>query len=248
MAIDGWSASNFIDVLGNGYQAFPVSISAWFKPTGFATVSEIGVCFISGTPTRYVVLYVATTSKLLAEAGGVGGPGNCASVASLVSGTWAHCGGRFNSASSRDVSLNGATFVNNATAVTQTGAFDTFRLGLGASATKPLLGSLAHVAMWNVALSQADFVSLAAGANPLTVHPEALIAYLPLNSAEWMKDMIVISADVTINGTLTTAASAPPASFALPRKRPLLVPPPLIVGGPLQDLAHSPQFQPIMAT
>lgn len=42
-------------------------------------------------------------------------------------------------------------------------------------------GMIAHLAMWNVLLSQAEVVALAAGTNPLLVRPESSQLYMPLD-------------------------------------------------------------------
>lgn len=47
-------------------------------------------------------------------------------------------------------------------------------------AADSLSGMLAHVAFWNAALTDAEVLALARGADPRTIRPSALVAYWPL--------------------------------------------------------------------
>jgi hypothetical protein len=51
-------------------------------------------------------------------------------------------------------------------------------------------GRIAHVAVWNVALTDQEIRSLAAGANPRRVRPDSLIAYWPVGGQSPEQDCV----------------------------------------------------------
>lgn len=95
--------------------------------------------------------------------------------------TWQHACGVEISASSRAVYLNGAGKGTNTSSVTL-GNYDTVGVGRRTIASGfPFNGDLGHIAMWNVALSDGQVASLAAGLNPKQMLPGNLVFYAPLN-------------------------------------------------------------------
>jgi hypothetical protein len=96
--------------------------------------------------------------------------------------TWHHACGVFAGQTSRSVYLDAAG--------KQTGTVDVPLsdynvtnigvLGSGAILGNYWDGDLAHAAIWNVALTDAEVASLAIGFSPLFVRPQNLLAYWPL--------------------------------------------------------------------
>lgn len=86
------------------------------------------------------------------------------------------------SATSRAAYFDGANKGTNATNIAVTGQ-DTFRVGRRLDDTSPFDGKIAHVAVWDTTLSDANAVALGGGDNPTTVATANLIAYWPLTGA-----------------------------------------------------------------
>lgn len=79
---------------------------------------------------------------------------------------------------------------------------------------------IAEVALWSMALSDADVLALSRGLSPLRMHPEALVAYWPLlgrNSPE--NNFKSNAAAMSVVGSLSQVAHP---RIIMPRRRPLL--------------------------
>lgn len=106
--------------------------------------------------------------------------------------TWYHLGGGFTSNTSRTAYLNGAAGSANTTSITFT-APDTVRVGarVASSAVGNYAdGRICQLGVWNVVLSADEWLALAAGASPLSIRPENLVAYIPLledgDACDWV--------------------------------------------------------------
>ena len=94
--------------------------------------------------------------------------------------TWHHACGVFASSTSRTIYLDGGNSGTEVTLATPAGV-DTTAIGrLPGFAAWEVSGRVAEAAMWNVALTAADAVVLAAGYSPLFVRPQNLVAYWSL--------------------------------------------------------------------
>jgi hypothetical protein len=85
-----------------------------------------------------------------------------------------------------------------------------------ASAGRNFNGRIADVAIWNVVLTAAEFVALAAGIRPNTVRPASLKGYWPLDGVNSPEPDL---SGFGNNGTLTGTANAagPPLAMFTPR-------------------------------
>jgi hypothetical protein len=61
-------------------------------------------------------------------------------------------------------------------------------------------GDIAEAAIWNIALVQGDWTSLAAGISPLLIHPESLIFYAPLLSGASPEIELIRANNMTVTG------------------------------------------------
>lgn len=159
-------------------------------------------------------------------------------------GEWHHCLAFRSSSTNAEVFLNGdeGGSGQNTTSVTGTNArTNRFSIGMArdATPTDPNNGQIAHVAVWNIALTNAeDRAALAAGLPPWMIHPEALIRYFPLNDILDLKDH-VSGVALTAFNTPVTGVDSPPV--IMPRTE-LILPfgavfvPPV----PIVEIANSP--------
>jgi len=107
---------------------------------------------------------------------------NAYTTAGPTINTWHHGCARFVSDSERHVYLDGGSKGSNTNS--QTNNFTPNRTAIGCSARNGFgnyfSGKIAHAAIWNVALTEAEIARLSAGALPTEIRPEALVAYWPL--------------------------------------------------------------------
>lgn len=147
--------------------------------------------------------------------------------AAYPSGTWFHAAAVFAGATSRAAYLNGASKGTNATSIATPVLNKT---GLGylprLTAASYLSGRMAEAGIWNVALSDAEVLTLARGVSPLMVRPEALIAYWPLLGRYAPENDL-------LGGFPLTLSASPPAQAAHPRilypSRPRLTPQVIVI-------------------
>ncbi len=113
-----------------------------------------------------------------------GASGGASSTADVTAGVWeSYCAVEI-ATNSRAVYLNGGNKGTDATSSTpQAGDLDGTIIGafFYAGAYRDFTdGQIAEVAIWNVALTDAEALVLSKGFSPLFVHPQNLVAYWPL--------------------------------------------------------------------
>ena len=176
------ASNQFLEVNAPTATAYPITISGWFK-TNDLTVNQV----IAGNGTTvtgvgvYLFVRGATAGDPLSATdydGSTSAQAN--SGGSVSSGTWSHGGAVFSGASSRAVYLNGTKTTNTTTTSTNLAATDRTYTGAFVSGTSQFSGDLAEIAIWNVALTDDEMTSLAAGCSPLRIRPASLQYYAPL--------------------------------------------------------------------
>lgn len=176
--------------------AVPCTISAWSKKaaTGAAQV----VCVIDdGTTTNAMRLNWANTDGVTALASDSGGSSSTITAGTAAdTTTWHHIAAVFSATNSRSAFLDGVKTTVGGTRV-PTG-LNAIRLGINAADALDYNGRLAHVAIWNTALSDGEITGLAGGDNPLTVQPGNLVAYWPMDVAGTVTEDAVATRDLTL--------------------------------------------------
>ena len=151
---------------------------------------------------------------------------------SLSSGTWYSLVARFSAINSRLIYVGGVQDGSNTSSRTPTGISNA-RVGVRGNVSGAALGSLAEVAIWNVALSADDIAALAT-VSPLLIRPDVLVCYIPLLDSGTL-DLVAPAATVT--GTLTKDNDHP--RVILPRQRSLIIPKSAGGGGEEQAVGSS---------
>jgi len=110
-----------------------------------------------------------------------GNDARAATTAGPSASAWFHAAYVESAVDSRAVYLDGANKGTNATSSTPT-APDATAIGRNSDSTPGQYwsGYVAEAGIWNVALTDAEVASLAAGYSPLFVRPQSLVAYWPL--------------------------------------------------------------------
>lgn len=184
MARRGWSTSNFLRCSSAVVTAAPVTIAAWGKTSISGTVQAMGGIFNSASTAKHM-LYVNGSNSISAVTDDGAAAAAAASVSVTISANvWFHACGVWASATDRRAFLNGANKGTDATNLTPAGLNRTsigVQDGVAADPSSPFApagtGDLAEVAIWNVALSDADVASLALGIHPFLVRPDKLVGY-----------------------------------------------------------------------
>lgn len=220
MSRRGWSTANFFRYGGAVVTAVPLTIACWAKTSITGSTQRMPGIFRSNVAAggSCFSLAVDASNKIDANAqNDSAGQSHALTSTTISANTWFHACAVFASATSRSAYLNGAG-KGTATGNITPGSLDRTSIGVidQTSAIQPFApsgtGDIAEAAIWNIALSDADVVSLALGIPPFLVHPEALVAYWPLigtYSPEInLKSNVAVE---TMQGTLT--ASAHPRVF-----------------------------------
>lgn len=162
--------------------AVPLSISARIRPGASGGGHTIFAVLNSASDNEWWrIAYNGTTDTALADSATSGGYSSAVSTATIASGVWGVVTGVFSSVTSRVVYVDNSKLTDPVTtSLTVSGAN---RLTVGVldrpSITEYFEGDIAEVAVWNVAITDADQASLTAGASPLNVRPGALVFYAP---------------------------------------------------------------------
>lgn len=211
MSRTGWGSADFLRATAP-LTAYPFSFGFWFNAPDFGSQLCFGGLFNStaGAINQNAAVILANASEGLQFRVADAGSNNTATAAaSWVPDVWNHGCAVAAGATDRAVFLNGGNKGTSTTSRTPSG-IDRFSLGRwdngGAAQNIPSTTLLAEVAVWNIALTEADVAMLgAAGASPLRVRPSALVAYWPLFGAYSPEIELIGRRELAVQGTLTAA-------------------------------------------
>lgn len=210
------ASSEYAEYAGAVVSSYPLTMACWFR-TDSVTINQMLMSIVdnSNQQTRDAELGIFGTvggDPLRARKDGQNG----SSVGTVVANQWMHAAGVFE-ASQVTGYLDGTAGTPNAQVDSLAAAADTTSVGrrnTGAAANLYMSGRIAEAAIWNVALSAASVSALSGGSSPLTVRPDALVAYWPLwgtHSTEidlHPRSVDATDYDLTLNGT--TSSNGPP--------------------------------------
>jgi Concanavalin A-like lectin/glucanases superfamily len=143
----------------------PLTIAGWFRKTGSASsFQEVISLFNPSTGHEFALLAGSGTAASVGAfaLGGAGAAANSSTTFSL--GQWQHGTAVFTASNQRHAYLNGGGKGTNSTSVSPVGVNQT---DVGHGFISYFSGDLAEVAIWNVALSDAEVAALAQGFSPL---------------------------------------------------------------------------------
>ncbi len=185
----------------------PLSLACWFNATNITGAHNLVCLGHTSTNLHYWNIDArgdvgGDPVRAVARAGG--GQVDAASSSGYSADTWHHVLGVFTATDDRHVLLDGGSKGTNA--IERNPSLD--RIGIaGLMIPTPqdfANASIAEVAAWNVALTDAEGAILAAGYSPLFVRPQNLVFYLPLVRDN--DEDIVGGLSMSINGTPTVSA------------------------------------------
>lgn len=220
MARGVYSTSNYFKYASSLIPTTPCSISAWIYPTALTIARLVaGVFYAAGTGTsitgRY--LFIGSDNKITAYQTNAGTANGTSSVASITQNAWNHVGATFTDDTTRNSYLagveatgTGLRALTNAPTVTGIGAVIRHNASTSLAAATC---NIAEVAFWNVVLTAADMLQLAAGYSPTFVKPESLVAYYPLISGDSNGDEPDLMGGLTMVEQGTVAVASHPRVF-----------------------------------
>lgn len=80
-------------------------------------------------------------------------------------------------------------------------------------------GMIAHFCMWGAVLTAAEIRELANGANPMTVRPEAIVSYIPLDGCNSPEPDLIRGNTSAVSGTRRGTSEAPALPFTAIQRR-----------------------------
>jgi len=189
VAIDFDGSTGLLRVASTPLTAVPLSMAAFFKSDATSDMTLFGL--FSASNSEYIELGLGVDGKVQAHARSTAAGLNYP-VTSTSYGTsgYQHACGVWSAINARAVYLDGGGKGTDSASVTPTGID---RMALGAT-DRPLTanffnGRLYNVAIWSVALDDAEVVALAKGYSPLRVRRTALVFFRPcirISEAEYI--------------------------------------------------------------
>ena len=197
------SASN-ISYLSNiaPISAKPLTMACWFRrPLG--TVGTPIILFDGANVNRRFGISLGTTGTVAVVEFDTAWA-SVTTTTTHTANTWNHACATFTSNTKRTPYLNagGNRDSNGNAALT---GVTSMRIGINQNTANSLNGDVAEVGIWNVALTQPEISSLAAGMTCNKVCPQNLVFYAPL-----VRDLIDVKGGLTItNNNSATVADHP---------------------------------------
>jgi len=213
--------SNRITLSKASLTGIPVTISAWINPSSLSSAQrEIFIIQLSSFATIIAIEYRPDLAGNTIYGNFNGASGNAAPFATAQitnANQWYHGCVIAYSATSTAAFLNGG---NKGTSAVNFGTQSAPNLSFIGSYNSGgfFAGSIADVAVWNVALSDAEVTALAQGIRPQFVRPASLVGWWPLDG--------ILSPESDLSGnrnngvlTGTTLANGPPITLFTPKNR-----------------------------
>lgn len=185
------SASEYLTTASAPVTAVPLTMACWYLSYDTTLADDqVLMDLHASTGARFEHSFVlilsafgGTSFGLIAQASDTAS-GNASISGALVPWRWQHAAGVFVTATDRRAIRNGWEKATDSTDVIPVGINRT-NIGRVAGTTSEafMWGRIAHAAIWNVALEDAEVSMLAKGALPTSIRGNALQAYWPLNTA-----------------------------------------------------------------
>lgn len=211
MSRTGWSDffDNFLRNSNAVVSGYPVTLACWANISSVSVSRRIMGIYnsLSGADNNNISIGCTTfNNKLMARSCDGSGSSDAYPSTIYTAGQWFHIAGVFSSATSRAIYLDGGSKGTNTTSRAPTGQ-DRSSIGI-ADGSDPSQGlgstdKIAHAAVWDIALSDAEVASLATAPTiPPAIQPDHLVAYWPLAGTDSPEPDTIGGFDMVIQGSL----------------------------------------------
>lgn len=183
--------------------ALPLTIAAWFKVESDGSGNAI-VCLGNASNSEIFRLAAAmdvASDPIRFRAASTGGSNHDFGGGSISLNTWYHAAIVVSGTgqAQRAVFLNGTKYTSAGANTRDITSATILSIGAQYQAGTygvDIDGKIAHVAVWDVALTDGNITSLAGGANPLTISASDLVSYWPLTA-----DLVDLIASLTLTNS-----------------------------------------------
>ena len=167
--------------------SMPITMAVCAKTSEATIYSGVIICISNHIATDRATLRLAgdltddPVRAVLLDGTNTGAGANTTS--GFSANQFTYCVGVYESTSSRSAYINGGSKETNTTALGSVAAFDTLVIGCQAFNNDYYhyyIGQASEVAIWSVALTDAEIASLAKGFKPTRIRPQSLVFYAPL--------------------------------------------------------------------
>jgi len=195
----------------------PLTLAAWFRSNSITAAQSILTISNGGTTANYFRISAHGSvggDPLRAQTAG-GSYHSADSTSGYSANVWHHGCGVFTSSASVKVYLDGGNSATDNPGVTPTG-LDTTTIGSednGGVYNQPFDGEIANAVIYNVALTDAEVLSLSLGCSPLLVRPGNIAAYWHLIGNDSPEPDFVGGFDMAV----TAAVKAEQPRIIMPR-------------------------------
>jgi hypothetical protein len=209
------ASSHYLQVEQAAVTAAPFTMFCWYNIDGTATFNTLMAIQRSATTAEWWRLRARNGQPLLMLLQNNAAEFSVATSTSCSINVWQSACAVEYSSSNRAIFLNGAGKGTNTTtrapaSVNRT----TVGMVRGTFAGEGTNGLIAHPAIWNAALDDAEVAMLAAGISPLRVRPQSLVMYLPHLGRDSPEIDIINARTLAVTGA-TASSNEPPVRFPL---------------------------------
>ena len=206
------ASSQYMEASSAVATTHPLTISSWYKPTNHAANQTVGGCFDTTAQSRFSVEF--RTGQIFRANYNAGGSGQIATGTATVSdGVWAHVCAVFASTTSRSIYTNGADKQTNANSLSENNIHNVTTIGAAHPSTGVAVfanADIAEFAMWIVALTDDEVLSLAKGVSPLRIRPQSLRLYVPCGLGSPDPDYTAGQRAMTLSASPAVGTTNPP--------------------------------------
>lgn len=195
--------------------AVPLSMAAWIKMNTLGNVGYIlTVGVLGGSLNRFDIRLSASNTVVAEVSDGAGSTGAVSVVTISDTNTWHLVTGVFTTDSNRSIQLDAAgKITGGVTRVPTIATTDSMRISNALNGFNPLLGAIAYVATWNMALADADITALLTK-SPDQVQPANLVnMWGLLNNQSPEPDAGPANVSMTVNGGPAFSTDNPQIDF-----------------------------------
>lgn len=181
----------------------PCTLACWFRPTNNTGGNLLQICSSSGNDSHRISMTSSGTYRIGSTEAGTNGNADGSTIISI--NTWHHLCGVFTSSASRTGYLNGSDISTN-TASRNPTSFTRTVIGARRDASVfgiYFTGQIAEAAIWDVALTVDEILSLSSGVTSSLVRPQNLAFHAPL--VRTIFDYRTNKLNLTNNGTATVS-------------------------------------------